>query len=244
MKNVNPLTVMANLSADNIQTAFYSIAQSYGSIDKSSEALYVDLKAAGFIGSMVFDRYSPNDTVCRFVFHDAWLEGYLKGRGFTAKQRLTMQKAFLEYDKAAKGKRPELSKEHYTIRESAQKALRAFMSNYRAFLATGVVPKAQARGANNKASSMTEMQGAIAAFAVTGQRLRNIVDGKEGGNKQLATGLLSQMKVVGDMFKGGLSEVDKKFMSTLFVTKKPRISVSTIKDTKPKTKTATAKNAR
>jgi hypothetical protein len=242
MKNVNPLTVIAAMTSDNIQTTFHSIAQSYGSIDKSSDALYVDLKAAGFVGSMVFDRYSPNDTICRFVFHDAWLEGYLVGRGFAAKERLAMQKAFLEYDKAAKGKRPELSKERYTVRESAQKALRAFMSSYKAFLATGEVPKAQPRGANNKASSMTEMQGAIAAFAVTGQRLRNIIDGKEGGNKQLATDVLAQLQVVGDMFKGGLSEADRKFMSTLFVTKQPRVSLSTIKEKKPLT--ATAKTAR
>jgi hypothetical protein len=94
MKNVNPLTVIAAMTSDNIQTAFHSIAQSYGSIDKSSDALYVDLKAAGFVGSMVFDRYSPNDTICRFVFHDAWLEGYLVGRGFTAKQRLAIAKGF------------------------------------------------------------------------------------------------------------------------------------------------------
>jgi hypothetical protein len=242
MKNVNPLTVMAALSVDNVQTAFHSIAQSYGSIDESSDALYSDLKAAGFVGSMVFDKYNAADTVCRFVLHDCWLEGYLVGRGFTAKQRLSIEKDFLEYDKSQKGKRPELSDDLVTLRSSALKALRAFMSNYKAFLATGEVPKAQPRGANNKASSMTEIQGAIAAFAVTGQRLRNIIDGKEGGNKQLATDVLAQLQVVGDKLKAGISEADRKFMSTLFVTKQPRVSLSTIKEKKPLT--ATAKTAR
>jgi hypothetical protein len=246
MKNatskINPLTVIAAMSSDNIQTTFHAIAKSYGTIDKTSDALYSDLKAAGFVGSMVFDRYSPNDTICRFVLHDCWLEGYLVGRGFAAKERLSIEKDFLEYDKSQKSKRPELSDDLVTLRSSALKALSAFMAKYRSYLADGKVPETKPRGANNKASSMTEMQGAIAAFAVTGQRLRNIIDGKEGGNKQLATELLSQMKVVGDMFKGGLSEADRKFMSTLFVTKQPRVSLSTIKEKKPLT--ATAKTAR
>lgn len=245
-KKVNPLTVMAALSTDNVQTTFHAVAKSYGEIDKVSDSLYSELKAAGFVGNLVFDTYNPSDTVCRFVFHDCWLEGYLVGRGFTAKERRRIQAALLAFDTAPKGKRPELSEDDDKTRESAKRALRIFMAIYRGYLATGKAPEAKPKGANNRAAGMTELQGAMAAFAVVQDKLRKIVDGKEGGNKQLATELLEQSKVFHDQMKAGISATDSKFLNALFVSKMPRVSVSPIKKKKdePKPLTATAKAAR
>lgn len=244
---VNPLTVMAALSTDNVQTEFHAVAKAYGGIDKASDSLYSLLKDANFTGSIVFAKYNGNDTFCRFVFHDCWLEGYLAGRGFTAKERRDIQPLFLAYDNAKKGKRPaEFTQEYETLRNSSLKALSVYMEKYRSYLATGEIPAATAKGANNKAASMTEMQGAIAAFAVVQSKLRSIVDGTEGGNKQLATELLEQSKVFHDQLKAGISATDSKFMNSLFVSKSPRVSVSPIKKKKdePKPLTASAKTAR